>query len=412
MAVKTQSVLNALTDKSNLKTIKNSLAGLPNSPTNLMLGMNGNSVYNRYGYDGFITQAWTYLSVRYIKDSLFKRVCEIFPKKAIFGTYVFDGIETREDAMKFAAYMDRNAVLRNLYLALVYAEVFGGGALVVDGRRNALMPLDKDELVREGMDIDIWAINRWQTVGNINTDDKIRLYNSEKYIDISRLVIFKGDEAPHPYNKSLMGWGLSKGEHVFDAINKYYANFNIPFEYLAEAKIDVIKLNDLAGTLLQDKKEVVDARLEMLEYTEGKKAKIILDQADDYQTKTYSFGGLSEMMAKSLEALTLELGIPRTVLLGEQNSGFSNKDTSADTFLSDIEDYRAYHKAEILKLFKICYMDCFKKEPPANFNFEFPVLANKTDIDLAKIAETILKLKEAGENELADKIRERYSNEI
>lgn len=393
--------------KERMKIVNAGLADISSGAFGALGDYNGNyganddsSIFNYLGAEGLLTNAWTYLGHRYLKDSLFRRVCQSIPKWGVLGKFKFYNIDA-DKRIKFQKYLEENDIVNNAYQALVYSRLFGGGAILIAGRKSSLPLSDSYELLNEDLDLEMLPLSRWQLWGNIATDKVLRLYNTDEKINADRLIIFRSDVAPHPLDKYFMGWGASIGEHTFDSINKYYKAINKPMDYIDDAKVEVYKIADLAGQVVAQDREVIRERIKLIADCKAKNRFVMLDADDEVDFKTYSFGGLSDIMDKYFEVLCMELEETRTSLLGEQQGGFSSSDTATDIYFGKIDKWRETYRKQYHKLFRVSYAKCFGELPPEDFTYDFPTLGGDS-AEKAKQKLTYKDIIDAKSNEILD----------
>lgn len=376
-----------------------------------------NALFNALGSEGLISNAWTYLALRYIKDSLYRRACNTRPSIGLLGKYRFYSKDEKFKNRKvdFHKRLTQDGFYKNMKDAAVKCRNFGGGAVFVMGRKSELPLSDRFDLLNDKIDIKTVSLHRWQLLGNIVTDKKLRLQNTDKFIDSSRLIIFRNEVADFPYDRYTMGWGISIAEHVLDSINKYYKAINKPLDYLDDAKVEVYKIEDLKSQVMdggEEGKEAIRERINLIAECKEERRFVMLDSEDDVQFKTYSFGGLSDIMDKMFEVLIMELSETRTSLLGEQTNGLSNADSSMDTYYMNIDKWREEYKSQYFEGFRIMYMNYYGEALPEDFEFDFPRLNPTREKKITP--EVIISAKE---KEIFDKdeakamLKEIYENE-
>lgn len=97
----------------------------------------------------------------------------------------------------------------------------------------------------------------------------------------------------------LQGWGLSIFEAIIPPLNEYLKAMGVSLELLDEAKIDVVKIFNLATVLTSPGgDEIIRKRLALVTQNKNYKSSIAMDTQDDYQQKQISFSGLPEMITQ------------------------------------------------------------------------------------------------------------------
>lgn len=233
--------------------------------------------------------------------------------------------------------------------AIRWGELYGGGVLLANTEQNFELPLDEKQL--KGKRLKFLASDRWQCIANgispylaktfTLTDNMREQTTSGITIDASRVGVFTGVKAPYLLRSMLQGWGLSIFEAIIPPLTQYLKAMSVTLELLDEAKIDVIKIFDLANTLLSPNGEAqIRKRLQIVTDNKNYKSSIAMDAQDDYQQKQISFGGLPEMIVQIQYLVCAALKRPYSKIFGKGSSGFSSGE-------DDLENYNTIVDSEI-----------------------------------------------------------------
>ena len=230
-----------------------------------------------------------------------------------------------------------------------WGELYGGGVLIANTDQNFELPLDEKQLKNKRLKF--MASDRWQCIANgispylaktfTLTDNMREQTTSGITIDASRIGIFTGVKAPYLLRSMLQGWGLSIFEAIIPPLTQYLKAMGVTLELLDEAKIDVIKIFDLANTLLSPNGEAqIRKRLQVAVDNKNYKSSIAMDAQDDYQQKQISFSGLPEMIVQIQYLVCAALKRPYSKIFGKGSSGFSSGE-------DDLENYNTIVDSEI-----------------------------------------------------------------
>lgn len=139
----------------------------------------------------------------------------------------------------------------------------------------------------------------------------------------------------------LNGWGLSIFEAIIPPLTQYLKSMGVTLELLDEAKIDIIKIFNLASLLMSpDGEAQVRKRLALVTQNKNYKSSIAMDKEDDYSQKQISFSGLPEMIVQIQYLVCAALKRPYSKIFGKGSSGFSSGD-------DDLENYNTIVDSEI-----------------------------------------------------------------
>ena len=117
--------------------------------------------------------------------------------------------------------------------------------------------------------------------------------------------------------------GKSVLQRLIDGELIRYASVNENAASLVhEAKIDIIKTPDLANQIQQNSESIIK-RFALVGMLKGNNGTVLLDKEEDFQSKTYNFSGLPDLMQEFAIQLSGAADIPYTILFGRSPSGLS-----------------------------------------------------------------------------------------
>lgn len=145
----------------------------------------------------------------------------------------------------------------------------------------------------------------------------------EVEIHASRLVILPGKPVPASLNETSSVWGDSYLQTTYDAILQTDNTMANIASLVFEAKIDVIKFQGFADMMAQSKDADVIRRLRLQAAMKGINGAVVIDAQDDYEQKSASFAGLTDVAAKFQDNVSGAARIPVTRLFGRAAAGLS-----------------------------------------------------------------------------------------
>ena len=233
--------------------------------------------------------------------------------------------------------------------AIRWGQLYGGGTVMAQTEQDSELPLDEKQL--KGAKLKFLSSDRWHctTTGtNINVAEKFiytttpgQYDNAIMTFDKSRVGTFTGLKCPDHIRLIMQGWGLSIFEAIISPLTQYLKSMAVALELIDEAKIDVIKILNLADTLVTpDGEALIRKRLNILTNNKNYKSSIAMDANDDYDQKQIHFSGLPEMIVQIQYLVCAALKRPYSKIFGKGSSGFSSGE-------DDLENYNTIVDSEI-----------------------------------------------------------------
>jgi len=121
-----------------------------------------------------------------------------------------------------------------------------------------------------------------------------------------------------------------------------------------KAKIDIIKTPDLANQIQQNSESILK-RFALVGMLKGNNGTVLLDTEEDYQSKTYNFSGLPDLMQEFSVQLASVADIPYTVLFGRSPAGMNaTGEHDLKNYYDTVGSYqRDYERPVLRRLIKI-----------------------------------------------------------
>lgn len=304
---------------------------------------NVNSWYYTFQWQ-LLTNA--YKSIGFIQTAVNQIVDDAFRNEGlIIDTKTLD---TEEIEQLRQALID-NGDIEAIKDAIRWGQLYGGGVVMAMTDQNPELPLDEKQL--KGKKLKFVASDRWHcTTAGVNVQiAKQFVYTTAPdetgtammTLDGSRVGIFTGLKCPDHIRLIMQGWGLSIFEGIISPLTQYLKSMGVALELLDEAKIDVIKILDLANTLMTPEGEsIIKRRLALVTQNKNYKSSIAMDAQDDYQQKQITFSGLPDMIEKIQYLVCAALKRPYSKVFGKGSSGFSSGE-------DDLENYNTIVDSEI-----------------------------------------------------------------
>ena len=304
----------------------------------------GNATNNLLSLN-FVPLANTYKSNGFAKIAVDLPVSDCFRD----GGFELDSATLSSDELKELQEIIEEKDIEIIKQCMRWGRLYGGGVIICNTNQKADTPFNPATIYKKP--IEFLACDRWQCYPLATS-----LYLAEEFLlqdnmmgekgnnvifDASRVKTFIGEVQPYYIRTQLQGWGASIFESIIPQLTQYIKANSVILELLDEAKIDILKIFDLASLLTSAEGErAVRRRAEIFAQQKNYKNMGVMDSQDDYQQKTMTFAGLNEMLEKIFLLICSSLRIPYSKVFGRGASGFSSGE-------DDLENYNAMIMSEL-----------------------------------------------------------------
>jgi len=339
---------------------------------------------------------------------IIRKIIDAVPEDMFKNWVQLTGEIEPDQVKKFNKVVRRTRTKAKLAEAMKWARLYGGAAalIMIEGQgseEDLKQPLDLDT-IEVGTYKGLLVLDRWSGItpmsdlvneigdAEFGLPDLYRVtLNNNKSILVhhSRLLRFIGRELPLWERQNEQYWGASEVEHIFDELKKRdNASWNIA-SLLFQANINVLKMADL-GQLISSTNTQAQARLANVisaqNALKSNNGMFIMDKDDEYDTKQYSFGGVSDVYEMFMLDIAGAAEIPVTRLYGRSPAGMNS------TGEADLQNYyeMIHEKQEnelrpaLDKLIPVILASEFGAVPE-DFDFEFYPVNTSNDNDKAEL---------------------------
>jgi phage-related protein (TIGR01555 family) len=303
------------------------------------------------------------LSEIYVEHGLVQTIVDVPVDDGLRGGILFKSEQlSPEQIEELRVYFEREDIIGSVVgQALKWNRLYGGAGILVITDQDPMTPLDLDAITEDSpveyRAVDMWELF-WDKQNVEGYDATIQEHEFEHYsyygmkIHKSRVLRLKGLTAPSFIRPRLRGWGFSIVESLVRSINQYLKENDLVFEVLDEFKLDIFKIEGLAGTLLApDGEQKVRQRVQLANQQKNFQNAMTMDAKDDYVQKQLSFSGLAEIMKEIRMQIASDMRMPLTKIFGISAAGFSSGEDDIENYNAMVESQvRAKCKYEILQL--------------------------------------------------------------
>lgn len=224
-----------------------------------------------------------------------------------------------------------------LLLTYIRARLFGGAALYIGtGDANPALPLNPQNIAKGGIKhlnvltkrvLQASELERDPESPNYGLPAYYTLTSSARQVQIhpSRLVVLHGVHKPDPDMDTGDGWGDSVLLAIMESVKQADSTSANIASLVFEAKVDVIKIPNFMAMLADPQYEQqVLQRVQLAAMAKGINGALLMDADEDYQQKSASFAGLTDVLMSFMQLVSGAADIPMTRLLGQSPGGMNS----------------------------------------------------------------------------------------
>lgn len=364
-----------------------------------------------------VTQTWQVLVDMYCQSWIVGKIVGAIPEDMIRSGITITGDDDAGRVARIDAALSRLKIWTALQNALTWARLFGGSAalIMIEGQ-DVAEPLRLDSVTR-GSFRGLMTYDRWQlwpdwsqTIQALGPSYGLPVYwrivdpsqygapvkagsmGMQTRVHHSRLLRFKGIEAPHSRAVMEQSWGLSVVERLLDRLVAFDTASAGAASLIDKAYLRTIQIKGLRQILggPDVAVEALAKNLGMIRALQSSEGLTVLDAEDGFQTTSYSFSGLDTVLLSFGQQLSGAADIPLTRLFGQSPAGLNS------TGESDIKTYydgilrrqEAQLRDPLMTLLQLVYRHVYGEQMPPEVGFSFVPLWQLTEIDRANIAST------------------------
>ena len=376
-----------------------------NMAAQLGYGAQNLSSDNKYGFSP-VTRNRYQLEMMYRSSWIVKQVVDAVSDDMTRAGVSIESDMTPDDMEVFTNYFHEQMIWQRLNSTIKWSRLYGGACamIMVKGQRPDT-PLNADTIMQDQFS-GLIVLDRWMLLPSL-TDTVSEAgpdFGQPKYYQIvadvrglpkmnihhSRLIRLDGVELPYWQTMAENGWSLSVIEPLIDRLVAFDSVTQGAAQLAFKAHLRVMRIDNLRE-LIASGGQVYQAFLQqmsIIRLMQTNEGMTVIDKEDEFQTNTYSFAGLSDLLAQFAQQLSGASQIPLTRLFGQSPGGLSA------TGESDMRNYYDSIKAQqesrlrrpLTVLFDVMHRSKFGKTLPKGFNWSFSALWQLSDNEKATIA--------------------------
>ncbi|MBD2816335.1 DUF1073 domain-containing protein [Xenorhabdus sp. Flor] len=291
---------------------------------------------------------------------------------------------------------------------LKWSRLYGGALLVlmIEGQDMAT-PLNP-ETIKEGQFKGVMCLDRWmvEPAKNDLIDEYGPYFGKPKFytvvgnqqglpswiIHYSRVIRMDGDTLPLQQARTENGWGMSVVERIYERIQAFDTATVGTTQLIHKAHLRTYSIDGLrkilatGGTL----EEGLMKHMDMIREFQTIEGMTMMDASDTFQTHSYSFAGIADVLLRFAEQVSGATGIPLVRLFGQSPSGFSTGDGDLENYYSRVNTLQERRLRRPLRwLLDISHRSLTGEPLPDDFTFEFNKLWEMSDTDRSTMANNV-----------------------
>lgn len=287
--------------------------------------------------------------------------------------------------------------------ALTKARLFGGSAIFIGtGTATPQDEMTGEEVGQQGLKYLTVLSRRDMTAGPIEQDVTSEFHGRPAYYEMtganamvrihpSRLVLFVGARQPDPLMTGMMeGWGDSVLTATLDAIKNADSTAGNIASLVFEAKIDIIRIPNFMASLGDERyKAKIIERYTLANMSKGINGTLMLDKEEEYETKSASLAGLTDILMAFMQIVSGAADIPVTRLLGQSPAGMSATGTSdMKNYHDRVQSIQQLEMTPAMHKLDECLIRSALGSRPAEINYRWAPLEQMSEKERAEIFKT------------------------
>jgi hypothetical protein len=227
------------------------------------------------------------------------------------------------------------SISEEIYKAEELRELFGGCYIILDDGNDPSGPFNIDTGYFRVSARSIWDLSHTKNTKRRDSgyqteffnDNNVSYFLYDQEIHPSRILKYKSNYTIDFYTKITRGWGLSIMEHLKTPLLQMLNINRMTTEYIADGKVDMLKLKNYNALLSSQSDSAVASfmeRLKLFVSTKNSMSVTAMDSEDDYVQKTLNLTGFDDLLQSAERRFASAVGMSRSLLLGEIQSGIGN----------------------------------------------------------------------------------------
>jgi phage-related protein (TIGR01555 family) len=375
----------------------------------LGMGANNQQSASSYGFNP-ISRNHTQLEWMYRGSWIVKRLVDCIPDDMTRAGISLTSDEDPEETTERDLYIHELAVWQKLNQSLKWARLYGGAGcyIMIKGQRPDT-PL-RLNTIGKGQFLGLVVLDRWMVWPNLSdlVTEPGPDFGKPMYYEVqadglaiprmrfhySRFIRFEGVELPYWQAMQENQWGCSIIEPIYDRLVAFDSATTGASQLVYKAHLRTYSVEGLRE-LISSGGRMYNAflqQIEVMRMLQNNEGLTVIDSKDTFETHSYAFAGLSDMLIQFSQQLSGGAAIPLTRLFGQSPAGLN---ATGD---ADIRNYYDMCSADqesrlrlpLTKVLQIANQSLFGKPLDNNFGYYFNPLWQMSNSEKAQFAGNVV----------------------
>ncbi len=380
-----------------------------NFAANIGLGTGNLSSAANYGFNP-ISRNHTLLEWMYRGSWIVRKIIDVVAEDMTRARIDVTSEESPANLQELDQYWNRLLLWKRLAQTIKWARLYGGclAVMMVEGQ-DPSTPFQVESVGKDQFKgllvLDRWMV--WPDLTNPVTDfgvdfgtPKFYTTNSDARsiptmkIHHSRCIRIDGMELPYWQRIAENDWGLSVIEPMYDRLVAFDSTTQGAAQLVYKAHLRTYYVEKLREIIAIGGKtyQALLQQVNLIRLMQTNEGMSLFDSTDRFESQTYSFAGLADMMVQFAQQLSGAADIPLTRLFGQAPAGL-NATGEADLrnywdMINSLQEDRLRRGVETLR--SVTYRSRFGKAPEQGETFSFTSLYKMTDSEKASTGATVV----------------------
>jgi hypothetical protein len=278
-------------------------------------------------------------------DGFARKIIDLPSEEMVRAGFRIQGVA---DDQKVLAALEDISAPEKLCDALRWNALFGGSVIIMlindGGTLEDPLNVGHIKSIEQLRVYDRWSVSHYQKYQDVNDTrfGKTQIYmispaDGMPYsVHESRCIVMDGIPVPDRVRVCNDGWGASKLQHCYSQLTRFGMSHVWVNALIERAQQAVHGIPELTNLLRSPGGEaLVRKRVDLVDMTRSINNTVVIDSEENYDLKSTSLSGVSDIVDRLGLALSAVSGIPESLLFGRQQGGLNS------TGQADLENWYA-----------------------------------------------------------------------